>query len=184
MFSLRPALRASALVLALLVASCDTRSPDLLTAPDDVLTSKALRFVQAQPVGNGATRGRASSVLDLLGGTITAGGHSITVPPHAVSAVANFSLTVLDDEHVEVVLGAHDAVTGANVGAAGFANGKTVTLTLSYAQSVDITDPSRLGIVRHLADGTLETLPVTLDTASQTVRAQLGHFSKYAMITH
>jgi hypothetical protein len=185
--SLRIALRASVLLLAVLVASCDTRSPDLITAPGDALTSKAPGLVRAQAAAQGRGNAVAHGLISSDGGSVTSGAHSISVPNGAVNKSTTFSITALDEGYVEVYLTAIENAGSAdevNVGAQGFANGKTVTLTLSYAEAADVTDPTKLVIVRYLADGELQTLPVTHDAANQTISAQLGHFSKYAMATH
>jgi hypothetical protein len=181
MLNMRIKLSASALLLAVLVASCDSAPPaDRITAPEGVLTSAVPSLVHAQPPAWGLTRGSDSGLIGPAGGTITAGGHSLTVPAGAANANTTFTLTVLDDDYVEVSLSAING--GVNVGASGFANGKTVTLTLSYAEAKDVSDPSKLVIVRRL-DGGDQVLPVTLNTANKTVMVQLGHFSRYAMAT-
>jgi hypothetical protein len=186
MASMRSALRVSSLLLAVLVASCDTAPPtQVIGAPHDVLTSKSAGLVRAQAV-SGTARGAAENVIGSLGGKVTAGGHSLTVPADAVAGNTTFSITALDGEYIEVYLSAIQNAGhphAVNVGAQGFANGKTVTLTLSYAHAAEMPDPSKLLIVRYLADGGTQELPVTVDTANMTVSADLGHFSKYAMAT-
>jgi hypothetical protein len=184
---LRNLLRASVLVLAVLVASCDTAPPTQTLAPptgDDLLTSKASHaLVRAGEASGGAAGGTAAGIIGVGGGTITSGGHTIIVPAGAVDGPTSFSLETLAEGYVEVYLLA--LAGGSNVGAQGF-NGHAVTLILSYANAnaQDTSDPSKLTILRHHANGSVEVLPSTVNTSAQTVTAALGHFSRYAMAVH
>lgn len=186
---LRKLLCAPALALAVLASSCDTFPPtENLSAPEDVLSAKAPPgLVRAQSPGLDKVRGSADMLIDTEGGRVSAGGHSISVPADAVTGATSFTLAVLDGEHVEVFLtaianpGLPNAV---NVGANGFANGKSVTITLSYAEAADVTDPAKLTCVRVLATGELEVLATSLNAAAQTISCDTPKFSRYAMATH
>jgi len=182
---LRNLLRASVLVLAVLVASCDTAPPTQTFSPsgDDLLTNKSVNgLVRAQAASGGAAGGTAAGIIGAGGGSISAGGHTITVPAGAVSGPTSFSMQVIDEGYVEVYILA--LAGGTNVGAQGF--NSPVSLTLSYANAnpEDVADPSKLLILRYLADGSTQQVSVALNETAQTVMGYLNSFSRYALITH
>ena len=125
----------------------------------------------------------ASQVIGLDGGTVQLLGHQIHVPVGAVSQPTLFTIRIVTNGFVEVDLTALGGVGGViDVGAAGFA--VPVKLTLTYARSPNVTDPTRLLILRKLGpgyQGTYEVMPSRVDTTSKTVEADLDHFSDYVM---
>lgn len=125
----------------------------------------------------------ATKIIGSAGGTLTLNGHSIEVPAGAVSLPTLFTITAITDGHIAVDLSAVAWLLGGliDVGERGFA--KKVTLTLSYANATNVTDPSRLRIV-YVNGAQSEVLPTTVDTVRKTATAKLDHFSKYCLATN
>jgi hypothetical protein len=124
-----------------------------------------------------------SAVIGLLGGVLNLGGHSLVVPYGAVSLPSLFTMTRTSNTYVEVDLMSVRQLLGQilNIGELGF--NKPVTVKLSYARANNVTDPSRLKIMRLLPNGGYEILPSTVDTRTKTVSAKLDHFSRYCMVS-
>lgn len=113
-----------------------------------------------------------------VGGELTLLGHTLTVPAGAVDRPTMFVMSVLAGTTIEVELIAYDPDLYDDVGGKGFT--KHVTLALSYAEA-DIDDPESLTIVHIRTDGTSEDIPSEVDTEKKVVRAELSHFSRYAL---
>lgn len=122
------------------------------------------------------------------GGILTLLGHILNVPAGAVSEPTIFSMTVIQNGYVEVELTA----TPKSLLSTLFFWRKVeevqfdvpVGLSLSYARATNVTDPSRLKIMRVNPDGRHEILPSVVDTVNKTVTAELDHFSRYCMIAN
>ncbi|HEX6134102.1 MAG TPA: hypothetical protein VFZ24_09065 [Longimicrobiales bacterium] len=126
-------------------------------------------------------------LLDVAGGVLELLGHSITVPPGAVTEPTMFTMTVIQDGYIEVDLTAtpksllRRLFSWSNPQDVQFA--VPVELSLTYERATNVTDPTRLKIMRLLPDGRHEILPSTVDTVNKTVTAELDHFSRYCMIS-
>lgn len=181
------------LVLALL-AGCETpdRSPLDVTAPQPILggllggsQTSGYTLVKDPLVPGIVQAVSTGSLIGVDGGQISLLGHTLTVPPGAVSRPTIFTLTVLPTGYVEVNLTATlTSVLGLvlNVGEQGFL--KPVPVTLSYARATNVSNPSRLTVVHAgglLGYRSLEPVPSTVDTAKKTVTADLEHFSRYLL---
>lgn len=123
-----------------------------------------------------------SKIIGINGGSISLLGHTITVPAGAVDRPVLFTLLLARPGYVEVELDA--TISGLfgriiDVGERGFE--KPVALTLTYSRATNVSDPSKLVILRLLPGGAIEEMPSTLDTQSRTVTAQLDHFSRYCL---
>lgn len=120
------------------------------------------------------------------GGVLSLLGHVLDVPAGAVSETTLFSMTVLQNGYVEVDLTAtprsllYRLFFWRRVEAVEF--DVPVELSLSYARATNVTDPSRLKIMRVNPDGRHEILPSTVDPVTKTVTAELDHFSRYCMV--
>ena len=122
------------------------------------------------------------------GGILTLLGHILNVPAGAVSEPTIFSMTVIQNGYIEVELTA----TPKSLLSTLFFWRKVeevqfdvpVGLSLSYARATNVTDPSRLKIMRVNPDGKHEILPSVVDTVNKTVTAELDHFSRYCMIAN
>lgn len=120
------------------------------------------------------------------GGILAVLGHAIDVPAGAVSEPTLFSMTVIQNGYVEVELTAtpKSLLTSLffwrRVEEVKFA--VPVELSLSYARATNVTDPTRLRIMRVMPDGRHEVLPSVVDEDRRTVTAELDHFSRYCLI--
>lgn len=120
------------------------------------------------------------------GGLLSLLGHAISVPQGAVLEPTIFSMTVIQQGHVEVELTAtpksllSKLFFWRSVEEVQFQ--VPVDLTLSYARATNVTDPSRLKILRINPDGRHEVMPSTVDPVTKTVTAELDHFSRYCMV--
>lgn len=126
-----------------------------------------------------------SGVIGIFGGKLSLAGHALTVPYGAVTLPTVFTLRLLPTGYIEVELEAVlTSLLGRtiNVGEEGFR--KPVPVTLTYVRATNVTDPSRLRIMRVKADGNHEILPSTVDTQDKTVTAELDHFSRYCMVAN
>ena len=126
-----------------------------------------------------------SNLIGINGGEISLLGHTLVVPVGAVTKPTLFLMTVLPTGYVEVDLTA--SVTGLlgsllDVGSKGFL--KPVPVTLSYAAGTNVTDPSRLTILRVtslLGYKRYAVMPTVIDYEAKTVTAELDHFSRYVI---
>jgi hypothetical protein len=129
-----------------------------------------------------------AKLLGIDGGVLALLDHVLSVPQGAVTEPTIFSMTVIQSGYVEVELTA----TPKSLLSTLFFWRKVeevqfnvpVELSLSYARATNVTDPSRLKIMRVKADGNHEILPSTVDPVNRTVTAELDHFSRYCMIAN
>jgi len=176
------------------LAGCEAadRTPLEVTAPQPILggllggNQVAGYTLVKDPLVPGLLQAVSTNALiGVEGGQITLLGHTLTVPAGAVSQPSIFTLTVLPTGYVEVNLTATlTSVLGLvlNLGEQGFL--KPVPVTLSYARATNVTDPSELTIVHAkglLGYRYLEPVPSTVDTVTETVTAELEHFSRYLL---
>ena len=124
-----------------------------------------------------------SQVIGINGGSVSLAGHTITVPAGAVSVPTIFTITLANNGYIEVDLTAvvNTLLGTVDVGSDGFDT--PVTLALTYARATNVSDPSRLKIIRLNPNGKHEILPSTVQTGPLTVKAELDHFSRYAMVS-
>lgn len=153
-------------------------SPSLFTGS---IPAGGYELVRTSIGGSGP---KIAGLIGILGGTVTGGGHSLTIPAGAVLGPTLFAITPLRTGFIEVDLAALVLVVPGpplEVGHLGFQNGKRVQLTLSYADATNVDDPSDLVILRVFADGSAEPLPTVVDAGAESVSTELDHFSRYAM---
>ena len=118
-------------------------------------------------------------LVDEDGGVIQLLGHSLTIPAGAVDDPTYFVMIALPGNKVRVELYAIDPLTGLDIGHDGF--DVPVELTLSWADMSGVTDPDDLVIAYLPLSGAPQALPTTIDETAETARADLGHFSRYAL---
>ena len=186
MLKLRAILRTCAVVALVSVAACgeNASQPTVMEPQMVTLTVGQQSFTRIQEIAPNTSLLSLSRIIGLLGGTISVANHSISVPLGAVTLPTLFTLRHANNGYVEV--DATATITDLlgrilDVGGLGFK--KPVTMTLSYARATNVTDPSRLKIVRLKADGQHEIMPSTVNPWKKTVSAQLDHFSRYALVT-
>ena len=125
------------------------------------------------------------SLIGFNGGSISLLGHTVTVPVGAVTQPTLFTIVVLPTGYVEVDLTA--TLTSAlgsvfDVGAKGFL--KPVPVSLTYSRATNVTDPSRIKVLRVkslIGYGTYEVMPTTVNTTAKTANTKLDHFSRYTL---
>jgi hypothetical protein len=185
-----------ALVPALLfiVTACDQAgagSPMSPKAPNNLLglggTAPGYTLVRDPllPVILGIPQALTTGTLiGFGGGQVTLLGHVLTVPTGAVSQPTLFTLTVLPTGYVEVnLLGTLSTLLGVlDVGSKGFL--KPIPVSLTYERATNVSDPSKLKVLRIqslLGYGTYQVMPSTVDSTTKKVTAQLDHFSRYTL---
>ena len=164
------------------------RSQVVLTSalPQAMLARQATGVTAAQ-IGQAmqqlAGLGIANPTPEQLHVALTGG--VVATPAGAVTLPTLFTLTLRTNGYVEVdLLALQTNLLGRvlNIGESGFR--KPVTLTMTYARGTNVTDPSRLKIMRWKSDGRHEILPSRVDTDTKRVTAQLDHFSRYCMVAN
>lgn len=127
-----------------------------------------------------------AKLIGLDGGVLSLLGHVLAVPQGAVSEPTIFSMTVLQQGYVEVDL---TATPKSLLGRLFFWRkpepvqfNVPVAISLSYARATNVTDPSRLKIMRLNPDGRHEIMPSTVNPVTKMVTAELDHFSRYCMV--
>ena len=186
MLKLRAILRMCAVVALVSVAACsETATQQTVMEPQMVtLTVGQQSFTRIQEIAPNTSLLSLSRILGLLGGTLNVANHSISVPFGAVTLPTLFTLRHVNNGYVEVDASA--TITDLlgkilDIGALGFR--KPVRMTLSYARATNVSDPSRLKIVRLKPDGQHEIMPSTVNLSKKTVSAPLDHFSRYALVS-
>jgi hypothetical protein len=125
-----------------------------------------------------------SSIFSILGGVLSLDGHGIAVPRGAVLRPTLFTMETVAGPVVDVDLNAFQSnLLNRLLERLGMFN-RPVTVELSYAAATNVTDPSRLVVVRLHDDGTYELLPTRIDQQRKVISAELDHFSKYAMASN
>ena len=183
------------LLLSIAIAGCDRpeeRSGLIPTAPEALVGSllggesvQGYTLVK-DPLVPGITSALSKgSLIGFSGGQVELLGHTLIVPLGAVTKPTLFTLTVLPTGYVEVeLLATTTSLLGVvvDVGSNGFL--KPVPVKLTYSRATNVSDPTKLRILRIkslLGYGKYEVLPSRVDQASRTVTADLDHFSRYTM---
>jgi hypothetical protein len=162
-------------------ASLEAQGYTVITAPKQTTTSLLGWLVKTVQATLALLLGDDGGVLALLN-------HVLNVPAGAVDEPTLFSMTVLQNGYIEVELTAtpksllRRLFFWRRVEEVNF--NVPVELSLSYANATNVTDPSRLKIMRVNPDGRHEILPSIVDLENETVTAELDHFSRYCMIAN
>lgn len=142
---------------------------------------RALTFIVESGPGHPQV---VTGLFGVLGGLLNVDGHGLAVPRGAVLRLTLFSMETVAGPVIDVDLNAFENnLVNRVLARVGLFN-RPVTVELSYAEATNVTDPSRLVIVRVHDDGTLEVLPTRVDRNRRVVTAELDHFSKYAMASN
>lgn len=180
-------------ILLLAVTACDPSDggQPTPTSPEPLLGSllgsdSEQKFTLLQdPLLPGITSALSESALiGYGGGSLGLLGHTITVPKGAVTEPTLFTLTVLPTGYVEVDLRATvTSLLGTiDVGSRGFK--KLVPVSLTYSRATNVSDPSKIKVLRiHslLGYDDYEVLPTTVNYTAKTATAKLDHFSRYTL---
>jgi len=179
----------------LLVLSCDhasssmplePQSADLLRLPDLSPTSPRPATSNLVWITETPSQGPrfAAELIGILGGVLSLDTHAVRVPRGAVLQLTLFTAYTPATSAIDIDLHAFAGNLLSGVLRLLGLFEKPVTLELSYARATNVTNPDRLVIVRLLDNGKYEILPTTVDKQRKVVRAQLDHFSKYAMASN
>lgn len=175
MIPMRKLLRFSVVVAVAAITGCgETPSTPLEPGPasGDVIGG-VLRLVgETLPVLNTVT----SATIGPEGGTLSiAGGHSLYFPPGALAQPT--TIVAARDPLQLVVNFAPEGIV--------FPDSARPTLTFDYSHAGLLTQLNALHLNVVYLDGfqLLDVLPSTVDTQDKEVRAQLEHFSTYALAT-
>ena len=186
MLKLRAILRMCAVVALVSVTACgENISQQTVIEPQMVtVTVGQQTFTRIEEIAPSTSLLSLSRIIGLLGGTLSVANHTVAVPFGAVTVPTLFTLRHVNNGYVEV--DATATITDLlgkilDVGGLGFR--KPVTMTLSYARATNVSDPSRLKIVRLKPDGQHEIMPSTVNLSKKTVSAPLDHFSRYALVS-
>ena len=186
---------AATMLLTLVIASCDHVGMDAtgpagefepqLSSVQSVEGSDGRTYELIQEPNLASEDKRVSLTIDHNGGSLEIHGHRLTVPAGAVSVPTVFTMLRLPNGVVMVHLFAvQPGLLGEtlNIGALGFST--PVTVSLTYARATNVRNPQDLVILRMNPKGTgypHEVMPVVVDERTQTVQAELDHFSSYSM---
>ena len=188
----------AAFIAVLLVLSCDhtpqsTGTPFEPQASGNLLPLPDLSTTRPEPspsrlvwITESPSSGPrfASLLIGVLGGTLSLDAHSVVVPQGAVQQLTLFTAFAPRTPAIDVELHAYLGNVVGGVLRLLRMFDRPVTLELSYARATNVANPDELVIVRLLDDGRYEILPTTVDKQRKVIRAQLDHFSKYAMASN
>jgi hypothetical protein len=187
---LRPG-RFAALALALTFGACDSNSgstPQGLLEPQfnvEEAGRKTPDKVREKRNHERSGELSVSRVIGRNGGSIDFRGHRLVVPAGAVEGPTVFQVAQVQEGIIEVDLQALQLKsngTSSDRGRAGFA--KQIVLELSFGDAEGVSTVDRLAIGWVREDGSIQLLPSVVDAGARVVRAQLDHFSKYAMVSN
>ena len=154
--------------------------PGLRPAAEEgvVYNSSGTRFVVVKE--NDTNVGVVTGVIGSSGGRLILGKHELNVPRGAVSGPTTFTMTKIDGDHIRVRLTATQ-LTLNDVGSKGFA--VPVTLSLSWENAASLPeDVASLLIAWIRPDGVAVTQSTTVEVQGHRARADLSHFSEYALV--
>lgn len=124
-------------------------------------------------------------IADFRGGVLRVGGHTLTIPAHAVSRPTLFRMEVIAEGFIHVDLQARERdASGAWVVEAGKSFRRPLKLVLSY-DGAEVVDEELLYVAwarDGTPGGTLVRQPGAVDRSSKGVVAILDHFSGYIVI--
>lgn len=175
---LQHALRRLALVLVVTVGitACADQGPTEPATPRPALSQTTGAVLLECPIN--VTRS-VESTIDILGGTVSLDGHSITLPFGAVTLPTTIKLTVPASNYVEVDITAN--------GLEHFQFEKAATVVISYARCTRSNIANKT-ISAWYFDGATKTLisPMasTDDRANSRVLFSTDHLSEYSAATN
>lgn len=149
------------------------------SAPVSPEAGPAFSLAATHPMKCPAEEGlSASATISARGGMVAVGGHSVVVPPGAVSRPTRITLTAPASRYLEVELNAN--------GQESFEFRRPVEVTVSYARCGEIVDPAAVRSAWHVDAVTkefLERMPGSDDRGAQAVSFATDHFSFFMIAT-
>lgn len=120
---------------------------------------------------------------DREGGLAECGPHTLNIPANAFSPeLVDFHIEVVKGEEVRIRLYATSQGSSIlnDVGAAGF--DVPLTASLKYGKDAELEgDTSELSVLWLKPDGTIQVIPTTIDSSTNTAIADIDHFSEFAL---
>ena len=175
MFTARTWLRSTALSAAVLAAaSCTDGGAGGITAPAGELATSSTGPTLIECPSD--VTYSASDVIGATGGAVTVGDHQLVIPPLAVTAPTQFTVTVPASQYMEV-----DIRAG---GQEHYRFDRPVTMTLSYARCTRTNidkENLRIFYVDTETDAILEDMGGVDDKAARTVTTDTDHLSGYVI---
>jgi len=158
----------AALVLAsgLLAAACSSDSPP--TAPSPAPAFKKAAASPTLVVCSTKKHGSVSQQVDWQGATLQVNGHTLVIPPHALSSPVTITMSQAKGMNTQVDLQPQ-----------GLQFAVPAILTLNYSSCK--VPPSSAYVVYLNPDSTLEPLASVDNSQVHQVTAPLAHFSGYAV---
>ncbi|MGQ0561121.1 MAG: hypothetical protein ACT443_04510 [Gemmatimonadota bacterium] len=131
--------------------------------------TESVTYVTAAPIGK-------------QGGVLEFDDHKLVVQKNSVRRPTYFSATLVTGDYIRIDLNAWE-MDGGQKPVTTFQ--VTVRLVLDLDELEDqIGDRSRVVVVYHNPNGTLEIVPSVVDRREETVTAFLSHFSEYSPATN
>lgn len=118
----------------------------------------------------------ATALIGVLGGTLSLGGNSITIPANAVAQPTTFQIVVPPSPHMKVEIHA--------VGLASFLFQQPVQVTIDYSRCPASAVPAGATLQAVYVDSTdavLQQMGGTADPVNRNVTFTTGHLSGYAV---
>lgn len=171
-----------AVLLALtgVIAACDTteRVADVATpiAPQMAEAVNGVKILRTRAPLPGDVTFRTVTPVGSNGGLLVFGVNSLLVPAGAVSSPTHFSARIHEGEYVRIDLRAW-STSGASVSQ--FAVPVKLTLDLNTVADY-IDDWTKVVVVYHNPNGSLDPVRATVSVSKKTVTATLWHFSDYS----
>ena len=174
---MRRARQAGTAVILLLLAACGEHGTSpvepVSPASDPALALAGQSFLRCPT----ETPISASGTIGILGGTIAAGGHRLTLPPAAVLKPTTFTVTAPASEHVELEVHA--------AGRDSFRFLVPARITISYERCGDRPVDTEALAVWHIDELTgtlLELMGGSPDAHGRRISFQTGHLSGFIIV--
>lgn len=178
------------LALGLVIAGCENLSEpsQALTGPSTEQLSRKgggwqARYVLLASSGSVSTQQSATAQIGAAGGSLSAAGFSLHVPPGAVNRLTTFTMSALEDGTYGVALTATRKLWNGqvvDVGVKGFR--KELLLSAPYSSFDDqLADASKLTVLWVKEDGAIVAVKSAVDVSDKIVYGWLAHFSDYAI---
>ena len=153
------------------LASCGDRTPAAVDAPSNTISRDVAQSVTGLLSCTPLATDSVTQVIGPSGGTITVGPHSFSVPAGALDSAVAITAVIPADVVNRVVFQP-----------TGLTFRQPATLTMSYANCgiVGSVLPTQIAYVDNLLN-ILYYLPSGGNVQSQTLTAQVQHFSDYAV---
>jgi hypothetical protein len=171
--SVSAAIRGGIVATALfVVASCGEPRPTAISSGSSAAFSRSPSLM-ACPTNQTLS---TSAVIDVLGGTVSIGGMTVTIPAGALSLPTVISITVPASQYLEIDVRANALLS--------FVFNQPVSVTIDYSRCnrADIgAVPLTVWHIDPMTHQLLENMGGVDDKANRSITFTTGHFSGYAV---